>query len=169
MTGAASSSINATLLASYGPARYPMKNNAVHSLQKSQNGFSLIEVLVSIIVFSFGLLGMVGLQASALQANRDARMQAVAVDLARELAEKMRGSKNIAKDATAANPYLGDFTGPPLVPGAANYCLAVGATPCVPWTSIAPNFSIGQAEMTEWLAQVSKELPSPSRVQVCMD
>ncbi|HEY8905230.1 MAG TPA: prepilin-type N-terminal cleavage/methylation domain-containing protein, partial [Rhodoferax sp.] len=31
-------------------------------------GFSLIEVLVSIVVLSFGLLGMVGMQAASLHA-----------------------------------------------------------------------------------------------------
>ncbi len=40
-----------------------------------QQGFSLMEVLVSIVVLSFGLLGMVGMQAAALQSNREARLQ----------------------------------------------------------------------------------------------
>ena len=70
-------------------------------------GFSLIEVLISIIILSFGLLGMVGLQAAALQANRDARLQSVATTLGRELAEKMRGNKAVA--VLLANPYLGMY------------------------------------------------------------
>lgn len=68
-------------------------------------GFSLIEVLVAIVLLSFGLLGMVGLQAAALQNNREARLQSAAVDLARELAEMMRGNKDVAA-LTSANPYL---------------------------------------------------------------
>lgn len=57
-------------------------------------GFSLIEVLVAIVVLSFGLLGMVGLQAASLQANRDARLQSTAILLARDLAEAMRGTNS---------------------------------------------------------------------------
>lgn len=123
------------------------------------SGFTLVEVLVSIVVLSFGLLGMVGLQAASLQANRDARLQSNAIVLARELAEMMRGNKDIALLA-AANPYLGDFTSP-LAPTTPNYCLNVGST-CTSATDVA------SAELTEWLGRVDAELPS-ARVKVCHD
>ena len=45
-----------------------------------QQGFSLVEVLVAIVVLSFGLLGMVGMQAFALQSNQEARLQGQAAD-----------------------------------------------------------------------------------------
>ena len=44
-------------------------------------GFSLVEVLVAIVILSFGMLGMVGMQAFALQSNRDARLQSQAASL----------------------------------------------------------------------------------------
>lgn len=72
-----------------------------------QRGFSLIEVLVSIVVLCFGVLGMVGLQAASLQANREARLQSTAVRLAEEMAEMMRGNKAQAI-ALTNNPYLFD-------------------------------------------------------------
>lgn len=46
-------------------------------------GFTLVEVLVAIMVLSFGMLGLVGMQAFALQSNREARLQAQAAMLAR--------------------------------------------------------------------------------------
>jgi type IV pilus assembly protein PilV len=134
----------------------------VHSRKSS--GFSLIEVLVSIVILSFGLLGMVGLQAAALQSNRDARLQSVAGMLARELAEMMRGNNFVAiLPVGATNPYMGDFTSP-LVPAAANYCLntATGTAAC------ANNTAVAQAQMTEWLARVDDALPG-ARVSVCVD
>jgi type IV pilus assembly protein PilV len=127
-------------------------------------GFSLIEVLVSIIILSFGLLGMVGLQAAALQSNRDARLQSVAGTLARELAEMMRGNNSIAiLPAGAANPYLGQFA-TPLVAANPSYCLNVStATPlCLSNTEVA------QAQMTEWLARIDDALPG-ARVSICAD
>lgn len=124
-------------------------------------GFSLLEVLISIVILSFGVLGMVGLQATALQSNRDARLQSTASSLARELAEIMRSDKYAFYDANS-NPYLQDFTAP-LTPVTASHCLDIGSTqPCGNHSEIA------NALMTEWLARVSAELPG-ARVNVCVD
>ena len=70
---------------------------------RRHSGFSLVEVLISIVVLSFGLLGMVGMQAAALQSNREARLQSSAVLLARDMADMMRGNKTQALLATG-NP-----------------------------------------------------------------
>lgn len=133
-----------------------------HQLPKNVQGFSLLEVLISIIILSFGLLGMVGLQATALQSNREARSQSVAASLARELAEMMRGNKDIAL-LTTSNPYLGDFSSP-LVAATPSYCLNASntASTCTNTTDIA------NAEMTEWLSRVDSQLPG-ARVEVCID
>lgn len=105
---------------------------------------------------------MVGLQAAALQGNRDARLQSTAVSLARELAEMMRGNKDVALLAT--NPYVGKFESNPLVAASPSYCLNVGSLP----TACGSSTAIANAQMTEWLARVSSELPSP-QVVVCVD
>lgn len=128
-------------------------------------GFSLIEVLISIIVLSFGLLGMVGLQAAALQANREARLQSVAFGLAQELADMMRGNKDVGVWDDAANPYLLDVRSP-LAPATASDCLYVGNT-CA-GVDMAAHTTIAQSQMTEWLARVDAELPG-ARVAVCFD
>lgn len=127
--------------------------------RRQASGFSLIEVLVALLVLSFGLLGMVGLQAMALQSNREARLQSVAVDLARELAEMMRGNKNVAMEKTS-NAYLGDFSAP-LTPTTVSDCLSVGSA-CASATLVA------NAEMTDWLSRVDTSLPG-ARVKICSD
>ena len=124
------------------------------------SGFTLIEVLVAIVVLSFGLLGMVGLQAASLQANRDARLQSTAILLARELAEMMRGNKDVA--LTAGNPYLGEFAINALTPATPSYCLNAGATPCTSRENVA------RAQLTEWLGRVNDQLPG-ARVSICAD
>lgn len=130
--------------------------------KSSQTGFSLVEVLISIIILSFGLLGMVGLQAAALQSNKEARLQSVAMTQATELAEMMRTNKDVGLLATA-NPYLGDFSSP-LTPTTSSYCLnvAVSTVACATTTTIA------DAQMTEWLARVDADLPG-ARVVICAD
>jgi type IV pilus assembly protein PilV len=126
------------------------------------SGFSLVEVLVSIAVLSFGLLGMVGMQAASLRSNREARLQSSAVVLVRELAETIRGNK-IEGVKPTANPYVGSFSSP-MAATTASYCLSVASstTACTNTTDIA------NAEMTEWLARVDADLPG-SRVAICFD
>lgn len=133
-----------------------------HKFARNLAGFSLLEVLISIIILSFGLLGMVGLQAAAIRSNHDARIQSAAVNLARELAEMMRGNKDIS--LLSVNPYVGNFYTSPMAAADPAYCLnvATGTEPC------ANGMQIGRAQMTEWLARVDAELPSP-RVVVCID
>ena len=145
------------------------RNHTITGLarQGNQQGFSLIEVLISIVILSFGLLGMVGLQAASLQANREARLQSVAVSLARELAEMMRGNKNVGV-LTAANPYWGDFSSP-LVHTTPSYCMNVASasntTAASTCTSAADN---ANTQMTEWLSRVNTALPG-ARVAICAD
>ena len=131
----------------------------------ANRGFSLVEVLVAIVVLSFGLLGMVGMQAFALQANREARLQGQAAVLARELAEMMRGNKVVGSDpSSTANFYLGSFAVGSLTMGTnASYCSGVNsANPC------ATPADVAKAEMTDWLHRVNSELPS-ARVTICFD
>ena len=125
-------------------------------------GFSLIEVLVSIVVLSFGLLGMVGMQAASLHANREARLQSSGVVLARELADMIRGNKVVGILATN-NPYLVNLTSP-LAATTASYCLNVDPTT----TTCTDTTDVANAEMTEWLARVDAELPG-ARVASCFD
>lgn len=126
-------------------------------------GFSLIEVLVSIVVLSFGLLGMVGMQAASLQSNREARTQSSAVTMARELAESIRGNKEEGIKSSPGNPYLGSFASP-MEANDPSYCLNVAAgTP-----ACADAAEIAAAQMTEWLSRVDTELPG-ARADVCFD
>ncbi len=118
-------------------------------------GFTLLEVLVAIVVLSFGVLGAVGLQAAALQANKEARYQSSAVALGRELGDLMRGNKDIAITTGAGNPYLIDYAG--TLPTANPAC-----APCVSPTEVA------EFNMRDWLARVSDAVPG-ARVVVCFD
>lgn len=136
-------------------------SHVLSSARRRGAGFSLIEVLVAIVVLSFGLLGMVGMQAAALRTNRDARLQSSAITLARELAEMMRGNKDVALLPAATNPYLVSRMSTPLAAPVPTYCLSVGSS-CSSPTAAA------QAEMTDWMARVDAELPGAS-VAICRD
>ena len=121
-------------------------------------GFTLLEVLVAIVVLSFGLLGVVGLQAASLQANREARNQSGAVKLARELGDLMRGNKDVANNHSAAsNPYLYDYTG--TLPAAPEDCYAITCT---------TNANVASFQLNEWLSRAALELPG-LHAKICYD
>lgn len=61
-------------------------------LNKKQNGFSMIEVLISVLVIGVGLLGLSGLQIAASKSTNNAHSRNVANNLAMELSERMRAN-----------------------------------------------------------------------------
>jgi len=58
----------------------------------SSKGFTLIEVLVTIVVVSIGLLGLAGLQISGLRANVSSEARSKATLLASDIIERMRAN-----------------------------------------------------------------------------
>lgn len=60
-------------------------------------GFSLVEVLVSVLVLSVGVLGMAALQLNALRSNQTAAVRSQATFLAYDIADRMRANLNKAR------------------------------------------------------------------------
>jgi type IV pilus assembly protein PilV len=58
-------------------------------LRRGQRGIALFEALVSILVFSFGVLGLIGLEARAINFSVDAEDRNRAALLANEIASSM--------------------------------------------------------------------------------
>jgi len=61
-------------------------------INRQQSGFSMIEVLVSILVIGVGLLGLSGLQIASMKGANNAHSRNVASLLAFDIAERMRGN-----------------------------------------------------------------------------
>ncbi len=84
-------------------------NKRLNTRQRAQRGATLIEVLVSIIVLSIGLLGTAGLLINSMRAVSEQGNASGASVYARELGERMMGNPNISR-LTTGNPYLFDST-----------------------------------------------------------
>lgn len=102
------------------------------------------------------------MQVTAMQANKEARNQAIATTFARELAEKMRGNHTVAiKTAAADNPYLFDVT------LASTTTIAVPSVNC--FTSGCPIVKDAATwDVAEWQGRIKDALPTP-RIKVCHD
>jgi type IV pilus assembly protein PilV len=102
--------------------------------RKAQRGFTLIEVLVSVLLFSVGILGVVGMQGRAIRLSTDAQQRAEAAFLADQLLARM-----LISDPSTASAF--------------NHHASTGPT-CAPTGAASTN-----AVVTEWLADVSGTLP----------
>lgn len=101
----------------------------------AQQGFTMIEVLVALLVFSVGVLALVDTQATAVRMATDARDRSTATFLADQLLARM-----LISDPTTAASFAHR---------------ASGTTPCTPSGAASAN-----AVVTGWLAEVAAQLPN---------
>ena len=133
----------------------------------TQRGFAMIEVLVAIFVLVIGVIGAAGLQMAALRSTQQAALQTVALQLASELADKMRAN-DLAMRAKAKvnggmpqNPFVGiDYSAGTAPESPPKMCYG-GATAC-------DAGQLAQFDIYEWEKRLSAALPS-ARAVVCRD
>lgn len=73
--------------------------------QHTDAGFSLVEVLVSLLVLSVGIIGAASMQLTAFRNNQQAGFHSIALQLGTDLADQIRGLA-VSKISDASNPFL---------------------------------------------------------------
>lgn len=63
-----------------------------HGSHRAQRGFTLIEVLVTLVLISVGLLGVAALQLTTLRGNQDSYVRSQASVLAGDILDRMRAN-----------------------------------------------------------------------------
>lgn len=137
------------------------------SRRARQRGLSLIEVLISLVIIAIGLLGIAGLQTTAVQANYIAYQYSMAARLAENLAENMRSNR----PGLLANAYALSLGSVPEEPPANCAVDACGAEDMARW-QLAVWYSMlatpeGGYETTE--ASLVDALPGASASVTCVD
>jgi type IV pilus assembly protein PilV len=90
---------------------------------RSERGFLMIEVLITMFILLVGLLGIVGLQARSQQAETESYQRTQALMLLRDMADRMNANRlNAASYVTGTSSPLG--TGSPIGPCAAPSTIA---------------------------------------------
>ena len=91
-----------------------MKTYKNYYIHNQANGFSMLEVLISVLVLSIGLLGLAALHASSLKANHGAYHKSQATYLAYDIVDRMRANRpeaiNESYDITLATGSLSGST-----------------------------------------------------------
>lgn len=100
----------------------------------NQRGFSLLEVLVTLVIVSLGLLGISALIGNSLKYNQSAYARTQATWFANQIIDEMRANRVTAEGATSSP-----------------YAVAVGST-------AAP--SGAPAELQAWFTELRAALPS---------
>jgi len=116
---------------------------------RRQTGFSLLEVLIAILVLSFGLLGFALMQTMSVRFVQSSNYRTQATNLAYDLIEQMRSNRYQANWYSAASFDPGSKT-------VANVCL-----PGAGGVSVAD-------KITLWQCQVVKALGSDAGATVTM-
>ena len=93
-----------------------------------QAGYLMIEVLITLFILAIGLLGVVGLQARAEQAETDSYQRTQALILAQDMADRISANRTAAFDTTVSPLPYGVATTAPLGTGSGKDCSAPATT-----------------------------------------
>jgi type IV pilus assembly protein PilV len=102
------------------------------SVGGKQHGFTLLEVLISMVIVALGLLGLAGLQAVSLKNGNTAYLRSQATLLSHDVVERMRVNRTVALAGT--------------------YNIAIGAT--------AGGSGVAGTDLSEWKRNLSQSLPA---------
>ncbi len=113
--------------------------------QCGQSGMTLIEVLVAVLIFSLGLVALIGLQARAIQYSTSAEDTSRASLLANEIATTMITSQTIALPTSAITAWQARASDPIHggLPNGAAAVAASGNVATITLTWRAPTAAIG--------------------------
>jgi type IV pilus assembly protein PilV len=70
---------------------------------RRQSGFTMLEVLITMVIIAFGLLGVAGIIANGLKNNQGSYQRSQASWLASDIIDRMRANRHTAEDVAA--PY----------------------------------------------------------------
>ncbi len=113
---------------------------------RKSEGFSLVEVLVGLIILAIGLLGLAGLQMQALRNNNSAYLRSQATILAYDIMDRMRISRNHARNG--------------------HYTIDIGEDPDD--INPAPP-DIVLSDLKEWKETLERTLPGPGDGSIAID
>jgi type IV pilus assembly protein PilV len=115
-----------------------------------QTGFTLLEVMISLVIFSIGMLGLAGIQATSIQSNSIAYMRTIAMQSAYDMADIIRANADF--NNTVHSNFSNVTT---TIPGTAPTACQSDGT--------APNCShaeISAFEIYHWKLNLKQQLPS---------
>lgn len=119
-------------------------------MRSKRSGFTLIEVLISIVVLGIALLGLAALQVRAMSAGTSTKNRLIATQEAYEMVDRIRANQTGFASSNYDQGVAASFPG----------CLSYPGTGCTP-TVLAAN------DLFTWNAELAATLPSGQGI-VCI-
>ncbi|WP_347262084.1 type IV pilus modification protein PilV [Rudaea sp.] len=107
------------------------------------SGFSLLEVLIALLVFSLGLLGVAGMLVISVKTNNQAYLRTQASFLAQSMADRMR--------ANVPRVWAGDYS--------QTFPTAETTDPCPNSSTMCTNTLVATRDRVQWNSQLKTQLP----------
>lgn len=114
-------------------------------------GFTILEVLIALLVFSLGLLGMAGLLVISVKTNHSAYLRTQASFLAQSMGDRMR--------ANVPNVWTGDYDG--------TYSGTTGDTDPCPSGTACTRDQIVTRDKAQFETQLGDQLPNAQAIIAC--
>ena len=128
------------------------------SLSQKNQGFALVEILVSLVIFAIGMLGTAGLQLATLRSNQFTAQAAVATQLVRDYEEIVQMVPSATLSASEGSTSFSALD--------TNVTSTSTITDCK--TVTCTSTQLTDYMLNEWKNQVTTNLPA-GRAVVCRD
>jgi type IV pilus assembly protein PilV len=133
-------------------------------LQKHNNGFTLREILITVLILSIGLLGLAGLQVSSMKSNHSSYLRTQATLMAYDMIDRMRANPTAvtAGDYLATATYTVTTSSDPYtvdVPARTATCLT---------TTGCTTTEMADTDVNQWRVDLATQLPGGVGV-ICLD
>lgn len=76
-----------------------------------QSAFTLLEVMIALVIFSIGMLGLAGLQSAGIRSNQISYSRTIATQLLYDMSDRIRNNPGVDYAATAASGGTNCVTG----------------------------------------------------------
>ena len=121
---------------------------------KKNNGFTLLEVLITVVILSIGLLGLAGLQATGMKFNHSAYLRSQATILGYDMIDRMRANK---AQASGTMSYTIDMT--ETTSTTSNCETDTSTSPYTAPDSCSPS-QIATFDLNRWKSALAAKLPT---------
>jgi len=122
---------------------------------KDSAGFTLIELMVAVVIFAMGVLGLAAMQGQGLKFNSNAYERSQAVILAADMADRIRANLDVAGNNALLYGAIG---GAPAAP-APSTCTGTGNT--------CSGAQMAAVDAYEWLSLIQQILPQGTGSVTC--
>ena len=134
------------------------------SFKDKQRGFTLLEILITVLIMSIGLLGLAGLQVTSLKNNHSSYQRTQVTLLAYDIVDRMRSNPT----AIATGNYVAKGSYTVTASGSTHTISAPAATAGCTTTAGCTVSAMASTDINQWRVLLADKLPGGEGV-ICLD